>query len=156
MDAKQEKPVVTCARCGHHLADPDSVRRGMGPDCWVKCGGDVYEKAIDVSPDEWADRENLLRYRGGETEFGAFWPYIDDEHALVDVMRVAVRYVAYTGFFEAYGTITGLDGHTREIVFLQSTDIRAAYEAAVMAGPQAKARAYKAQRDSARAVRRVA
>lgn len=138
------------------MTDPKSVRRGMGPDCWFKTGGQDLEKILDASPEEWAKREESLRRGNQDPSFGvAQWPYLGDD-TMVGVMRVSVRYVAYTGYFEAFGVIYMPDGHPREIVFHQSKDIRAAYEAGVMAGPQAKARAYKAQRDSARAARRVA
>jgi len=28
----------TCGRCGRDLTDPDSISRGIGPDCWEKMG----------------------------------------------------------------------------------------------------------------------
>jgi hypothetical protein len=34
----QSRP-TRCISCGRDLTDPDSVRRGIGPDCWKKLGG---------------------------------------------------------------------------------------------------------------------
>lgn len=40
-----------CGRCGRALTTPDSVERGIGPECWEQMGGTVTKKA-DVSPVE--------------------------------------------------------------------------------------------------------
>jgi hypothetical protein len=153
-----KKPVGSCARCGRRLTDPGSVKRGLGPDCWAKSNGDIHEKDLGATPEEWARREDLLRNKAGEVDFGTTWPYLDDRTALLAFMRVSVRYDGRTEMFEAYGAIPvlGMPNHMHQIVFLQSTDIRAAYEAAVNAGPQSQARAYRASKDSARGSRQIA
>ena len=39
MQAITSSAPTRCLVCGRTLTDPDSIRRGIGPDCWAKLGG---------------------------------------------------------------------------------------------------------------------
>jgi hypothetical protein len=135
-----------CTRCGRPLRDPVSVDRGMGKVCWAKSQGDVFEKDLEATPEEWARREHVLRI-GGEIDLGANWPWIDPEkaetHALVlpQQMRVSLRFNRTNGLFEAYGEVTG-----REVMVSSHSDLKDAYRAAVNLGPGSEAAAYRYRR----------
>ncbi|MDI6871918.1 MAG: DUF6011 domain-containing protein, partial [Bacillota bacterium] len=123
-----------CVRCGRKLKDPVSLERGMGPVCWAQSQGDVFERDLEATEEEWARREHLLRH-GGEIDLGCNWPWVDPEkirtHTLVlpQTMRVSIRYNPTAGLFEAYGEAAG-----REVVVSAHADLRDAYRAAVNLG----------------------
>ena len=148
-----QKTRSACVRCHRKLSDPVSVKRGMGPFCWKLSNGDVFEKDLEASPEEWARREQHLR-NGGEIDLGCNWQYIDHDPdkvlQLPLTMRVSVRYK--DGAFEAYGTIFK-PGKNEEVVFARCADIRDAYHAAVLAGPESNARAYAARKAALRAAK---
>lgn len=154
--SKASKQTSRCCRCSRTLTDPHSVARGMGPDCWAFSGGDVFERDLDASPKEWQRRERLL-CGGGEIDLGANWQYIEHDPnmalQLPQQMRVSVRHK--DGQFEAYGLVFGLTpAESREIVFLRSPDVKAAYAAAVQAGPASNASAHRIMRTQVQRARR--
>ncbi|MDQ7794118.1 MAG: DUF6011 domain-containing protein [bacterium] len=142
----------SCTRCGRALKDSTSVRRGMGPVCWVASGGNVFESDLTADDQEWARREAVL-LQGGEIDLGANWRYIDhDPKVALQIprwMRISVRYRG--GQFEAYGfTVFVGERDVKEIIFARSPNVRVAYAAAVTAGPQSDARAHRLMRVQAR------
>ena len=145
----------SCARCHRALKDPKSVERGMGPVCWAKSNGDIFEKGLEADEQEWARREELLR-KGGEIDFGCNWQYIDynpDMALQIPVtMRVSVRF--REGAYEAYG-VAAYPGENKEIVFERSQDIKAVYKAAVQAGPHSNAQVAYIQRQRRRQSRQM-
>lgn len=153
---EERKAQSACARCHRKLTNPASVRRGMGPVCWSLSNGDVFEKDLEASPEEWARREQHLR-NGGEIDLGCNWQYIDyDPNKALQLpltMRVSVRYK--DGAFEAYGHIHRFDGGSEEIVFARCADVRDAYQAAVLAGPESNAKAYAARKAAMRKARQA-
>lgn len=142
-----------CARCGRKLTDPTSVRRGMGPVCWAACKGDVFEKDLEASDEEWAEREQDLK-AGAEIDFGCNWRYMPDPNSLPVSGRISLRYVGSEDCFEAYAHVPIPEPH--EISLGKSRDIRIAYEIAVRSGPEMEATAYRMTRAARRRSRRVA
>ncbi len=55
MTTPDDKPILflfhgdscRCKACHRRLSDPDSIRRGVGPSCWKKGGGERYQFMID-------------------------------------------------------------------------------------------------------------
>jgi hypothetical protein len=143
-------PIDECTRCGRALKDPVSVERRMGSVCWAKSQGDVFEKDLEASEEEWARREHVLRI-GGEIDLGVNWPWLDPEkvetHALVlpQTMRVSLRYDDSFGAFVASGVVAGV-----EVIFSLHTDLKAAYRAAVNMGPAREAEYHRYRRRMAR------
>lgn len=62
---------VKCLNCGRPLTDPDSVKRGIGPECWAKLGGSrLTAKAEDqrsssdvLIPLDWETMDIVLKRR---------------------------------------------------------------------------------------------
>ncbi len=143
-----------CTRCRRRLSDPMSIKRGMGPVCWAASGGETFEAELEASDEEWARREALLR-AGGEIDLGCNWEFDQGEDYPPTTMRVSVRF--WNGAFEAYGALVNpADPSMVEVVFLRSDDLRAVYEAAVLAGPHSTARAAWRRRQWARKAHRAA
>lgn len=143
-----------CTRCGRKLTDPVSVARSMGPICWGRSMGDVFEKDMEASEQEWARREETLRM-GGEIDLGCNWRYMDRDPEMAlqlpSSLRVSLRFK--DGRFEAYGLVYGW-GENREVVFGSSEDVRTAYRVAVNAGPQSSATARRIMESNRRAALR--
>lgn len=153
-----KKASSNCTRCGRRLTDPTSVARSMGPDCWAKSGGDIFEGDLEVSDEEWARRDELLRH-GGEIDLGCTWrfdPSTDEKPCLPCNIRISVRFV--NGAFEAFGTLLWSGDYVSgtEVVFSRSDDLRTAYRAAVNAGPMCDAQIQRLERTARRARRRAA
>lgn len=144
-----QKTRSTCVRCHRKLSDPASVKRGMGPVCWAQSNGDVFEKDLEVSEEEWARREELLR-NGGEIDFGVNWEYPIEGDMIPARMRVSVRY--RDGVFEAYGFLVTVHKYD-EVLFARCADIRDAYRAAVLAGPESNAKAHASRKAASRAAK---
>ncbi len=148
--------VGKCGRCGRTLTDPASVARGLGPVCWGKSHGDVFERDLDASDEEWERREKLLR-SGGESDLGVNWQWIDpDSTAALQIprtMRVSMRYRKDSGLFEAYGVVFWGFEQDREIIFASGQEIRTVWRAAINAGPQSEARVAAYQRGMRRRAR---
>ncbi|MBX5436755.1 MAG: hypothetical protein IRZ33_06005 [Alicyclobacillaceae bacterium] len=136
-----------CRRCGRALRDEQSVARGMGPVCYRRSGGGVFDKDLQADDAEWARRAALLE-RGGEIDLGANWPYLAEDGAHYQ-MRISVRY--QDGKYEAYGALDDwARGERREVLIDRGADLRRVYESAVLAGPQYAAAAEYQRRMSAR------
>jgi len=58
------KGVGECGRCGRKLTNPHSIARGLGPICYKRSGGGIFDSDMMASEEEWADRAEDLR-RGG-------------------------------------------------------------------------------------------
>lgn len=130
----------------------------MGPDCWAKSGGDIFEGDLEASDEEWARRERDLR-SGAEIDLGCNWrfdPSTDDRPCLPCHIRISVRFV--NDAFEAFGTLLGSGDYVSgtEVVFCRSEDLRAAYRAAVNAGPGCDAQVHRLERSARRSHRRAA
>jgi len=127
----------------------------MGPVCWAASGGDAFEADLEVSDEEWARREAVLR-NGGEIDLGCNWEYDQGEDYLPCRVRVSLRFNAALGLFEAYGSLINPDRRLimqEEVVFEDGTDLRAVYAAAVMAGPRCAAQAAWRRKQLARRFR---
>ncbi|MGB9866739.1 MAG: DUF6011 domain-containing protein [Bacillota bacterium] len=138
-------PTGKCIRCGRRLTRPSSVSRRLGHVCWVKSKGELFQNELTTTPQEWERREQLLR-SGGEHDFGYWDCVVNTEYGpsvLYHAMRVSVRY--RDGMFEAYGVIDQA-GVREERVFYKGTSVRDCWQAAVAAGPESQAEAYRAER----------
>jgi hypothetical protein len=144
---------ANCARCGRTLTDPVSVKRGMGPICYRSSGGEVFDKDMDASDEEWARREKLLE-AGGEIDLGVNWQYPVQGIGVGYTMRVSVRF--REGQYEAYGFVNryGHPDGDDEIVFCRSLVLKEAYQAAIEAGPRFTAMAHRARQRAIRAAAR--
>lgn len=145
--------VTNCARCGRTLTDPVSVKRGLGPVCYGLSGGGIFDGNMDVPDEEWARRERLI-VAGGEVDFGVNWRYPVEGIGVGYTMRVSVRF--HEGRFETYGHVNryGHPDGDDEVVFVRTTDLKEAYQAAIEAGPRYTAMAHRAQVQAARAAAR--
>lgn len=148
------KTVGTCLRCHRRLTNPHSVARMLGPVCYGKSGGGAFDRDLQVSEEEWQRREKLLQ-SGGESDFG-YWDYtVQTEGSsvvLTRVMRISVRY--RDGMYEAYGHVDSIAHSVQaETLFYRGNDIRECWRAAVAAGPESNARAYRVRHETARACR---
>lgn len=143
----------TCTRCNRALKDPQSVKRGMGPICYRESGGGIFEADMEADEKEWARRDELLRH-GGEVDFGVNWQYPIEGNVLPTfyTLRVSVRFKDEN--FEAYGIVTG-PGKNEEVIFTSTPDIKAAYRAAIDAGPRCSAEAFQARKQGARETRKM-
>ena len=142
-----------CARCGRKLTNPHSIGRSLGPVCYRKTGGGVFDGDLIDIVAELALREQLLN-RGGEHDFG-WWDYVEQTPGgpvpVTRGLRISVRcemgrYIAY-GAFHKFGLVTG------EVVFYNGPDLREAWRAAIAAGPECNAAAYRVRRGIVRAWR---
>lgn len=130
-----------CARCGRALKDPVSIKRGIGPICYEKSGGGVFDADLNVDEKEWQRREELLKH-GGEIYLGVNWDYPDPGNLIRGyTMRVSLRY--RDGAFEAYGRMYKAGQGYKEVIFERSADIKTAYKAAILAGPLSTAQAHR-------------
>jgi len=130
-----------CARCGRALKDPVSIERGIGPVCYEKSGGGVFDADLNVDEKEWQRREELLKH-GGEIYLGVNWDYPDPGNLIRGyTMRVSLRY--RDGAFEAYGRMYKAGQGYKEVIFERSADIKTAYKAAILAGPLSTAQAHR-------------
>lgn len=143
----------TCARCKHPLKNPHSVARSLGPVCYKKSGGGVFDADLQADESEWARREELLK-KGGEIDLGVNWDYPDPGNMIRSYsMRVSVRY--RDGAFEAYGKLFKYGSkESEEVIFARGQDLKAIYREAVAAGPTATAQAYQARKQAFRAAKR--
>lgn len=145
----------TCARCKRPLKNPSSIARSLGPVCYKKSGGGVFDADMQVDEQEWARREELLK-KGGEIDFGVNWDYPDPGNLIRScTMRVSVRYK--DGAFEAYGSLFKYSSkESEEVIFARGQDLKAIYREAIAAGPTATAQAYQARRQAFREAKRAA
>ncbi|HHY95893.1 MAG TPA: hypothetical protein GX513_12935 [Firmicutes bacterium] len=145
------KGVGNCARCGRKLTNPHSIARNLGPVCYAKSGGGAFDGELQATEEEWHRREQLLQ-RGGEHDFG-WWDYVErTRDGLAPVkrgMRISIR--CEMGRYIAYGAICRLGDVTGEVVFYSGCDLKAAWRAAIAAGPESNAAAYRVEREITRA-----
>ncbi|NPV30757.1 MAG: hypothetical protein HPY58_14165, partial [Firmicutes bacterium] len=59
-----DQGVGTCARCKRKLTNPHSVARSLGPVCYGKSGGGIFDADLQADEKEWARREELLKAGG--------------------------------------------------------------------------------------------
>lgn len=140
-----------CMRCGRKLTNPHSIARNLGPVCYKKSGGGAFESQLEVPEEQWELRAEAMR-RGGEADFGYWDCVVQTEHGpvvLIRAMRVSVRF--RDGAFEAYGTRFLPGGGKEDVVFYRGGDVRECWRAAIAAGPESAAAAYRTQREIARA-----
>lgn len=141
-----DQGVGTCARCKRKLTNPHSVARSLGPVCYGKSGGGIFDADLQADEKEWARREELLK-AGGEIDLGVNWEYPDPGNMIASYhMRVSVRY--REGAYEAYGHIFLAGKEAQEIVFARSQDLKLVYREAVAAGPTYTAMAYRERREA--------
>ena len=79
-----------CMRCNRILSNPHSIARSLGPVCYKKSGGGVFDADLQADEKEWARREELLK-AGGEIDFGVNWQYPLGNGFSAN-MRVSLRY----------------------------------------------------------------
>lgn len=142
--------VGQCRVCGRRLTDPASVARGIGPICWRKAGGGLFERVMEADERTWAERERILK-NGGEYDLGSNWQ-MDIQESLVPLKaRVSIRWNPEQHVYEVYAV--GWFGHERreERVLFSSPNIKEAFLAGVQAGPELTASALARQRALARA-----
>lgn len=162
----QGKGSGQCARCNRALKDPVSIDRGLGPVCYSKSGGGVFDKDMEADEQEWDRRkQHLMLARtplgngqfepyGPEIDLGANWTFYRPEISVLPLRgSISVRYNFDTENFEGYARIHQLPKNdpNREIVYYSGKDLRAAYRAAVSAGPMEKARYDRAVKNQRRA-----
>lgn len=140
-----------CLRCGRRLSNPHSIARGLGPICYRKSGGGAFDRDMEVADAEWERRAEDLR-RGGEWDFG-YWDWVMETEwgpvVMTRAMRVSTRF--RDGAFEAYGERFLSDGTSEDVVFYRGDNIREAWRAAIAAGPESNAMAYRVKRETERA-----
>lgn len=150
------KGPASCARCKRRLTNPHSIARNLGPVCYKASGGGAYDSDMQASEAEWERRAEDLR-KGGEWDFGT-WDWVvrprepgDLPFVIHHTLRVSVRF--RDGQFEAYGHVgyAFVPEEEREVIFYRGDDIRACWAAAIAAGPECNAAAYRAEREIARA-----
>lgn len=137
-----------CDRCNRGLSDPKSIERNMGPVCYEKSGGGIFDADMLADDREWTRREEVLKH-GGEIDLGVNWDYPDPGNLIRGYqMRVSVRYK--DGAFEAYGALYKPGQENQEVVFSRGSDIKDVYGKAVAAGPSYTAKAYQTRKCSQR------
>lgn len=135
--------VMRCVRCGRALTDPVSMSRKLGPVCYRKSGGGVFDRDLKAGEKEWKRREKLLK-SGGEIDLGVNWDYPDPGNFIRgSFMRISLRF--RDGAFEAYGSVYRPGRGTEEVIFARGNDLRTVYAEAVAAGPIATAQAHRAR-----------
>lgn len=143
-----------CMRCNRVLSNPHSIARSLGPVCYKKAGGGVFDADLQADDNEWSRREKLLK-AGGEIDLGVNWDYPDPGNMIRSYrMRVSVRYK--DGAFEAYGCLMKPGKEHEEVVFARGQDLKVIYREAIAAGPTATAQAYQARKQAFREARRAA
>lgn len=143
----------SCMRCNRILSNPRSIARSLGPVCYKKSGGGVFDADLQADEKEWARREELLK-AGGEIDLGVNWDYPDPGNMIRGYsMRVSVRFK--DGAFEAYGCLYK-PGKEEEVVFARGQDLKVIYREAIAAGPTATAQAYQARKQAFRQAKRAA
>jgi len=154
MTMEQAQKSDRCMRCNRALSNPHSIARCLGPKCYKKAGGGVFDADLQADDKEWARREELLK-AGGEIDLGVNWDYPDPGNMIRSYhMRVSVRYK--DGAFEAYGCLMKPGKDQEEVVFARGQDLKVIYREAIAAGPTATAQAYQARKPAFRAAKRAA
>jgi hypothetical protein len=144
---------MQCTRCGRQLTDPVSIDRALGPVCYAKSGGGIFDRDLEADEKEWKRREDLLK-NGGEIDLGVNWDYPDPGNLIRGCfMRISVRF--RDGAFEAYGHVYKPGRGTEEIIFARDTDIKAVYRTAVIAGPISNAQAYRTRQNERKKLKRA-
>ncbi|MEW6049193.1 MAG: DUF6011 domain-containing protein [Bacillota bacterium] len=150
------KGPTSCARCNRKLTNPHSIARTLGPVCYRKSGGGMYDSDMQASEAEWERRAEDLR-KGGEWDCGT-WDWVvrpkepgDLPFVVRRTLRVSVRFKG--GQFEAYGHVgyAFVPEEEREVLFYRGDDIRACWAAAIAAGPECNAAAYRTEQQLTRA-----
>lgn len=157
MQSSPQEKTSKCARCARGLSDPTSQARGMGPVCYGKSGGGVFDKDLEADEKEWERRrEHLTLARtplgdgkfepyGPEIDLGANWKILRSEISVLPLTcSISVRYNFDTENFEAYGRIHHMAANQPDIVFYSGKDLKAAYREAVAAGPREQAKCDRA------------
>lgn len=143
-----------CMRCNRVLSNPHPIARSLGPVCYKKSGGGVFDADLQADDSEWARREQLLK-AGGEIDLGVNWDYPDPGNMIRGYnMRVSVRFK--DGAFEAYGCLMKPGKDHEEVIFARGQDLKVIYREAIAAGPTATAQAYQARKQAFREARRAA
>jgi len=146
--------MAKCARCNRPLSNPHSIARSLGPVCYAKAGGGIFDSDLQADDSEWARRAKYLQ-AGGEIDFGVNWDYPDPGNFIRSYsMRVSVRY--RDGAFEAYGCLMKPGKDQEEVVFARGQDLKVIYREAIAAGPTCTAQAYQARKQAFRKARGVA
>ena len=122
-----------CARCEKPLKNPHSVARMLGPICYRKSGGGVFDGDLKADEKEWERRRELL-LKGGEVDFGVHWKYFDETTKEIEYIRISLRFNKKEKVFEAYGAYDD-----KEVIFGRTDDVKEAYRLAVAAGPTCNA-----------------
>jgi hypothetical protein len=142
-----------CVRCGRQLNDPISIDRALGPVCYAKSGGGIFNRDLEADEKEWERREELLK-NGGEIDLGVNWDYPDPGNLIRGCfMRISVRF--RDGAFEAYGHVYKPGREAEEVIFARGTDIKTVYRAAVVAGPISNAQAHRARQNARKKLKRA-
>lgn len=152
----------TCERCKRGLTNQVSRSRGLGPVCYGKSGGGVFDKDLEADEKEWERRrEHLMLAKaegepyGPEIDLGVNWRVYRDGYLPLSI-GIAIRYNFDTENFEAYGRINHLsaDDPNFETVYYSGKDLKEAYRAGVAAGPKEQANCDRAVRSARRRGRR--
>lgn len=71
-DGKVSRMYIKCQKCGHRLTDPESQRRGYGPECWGSITGEVRSQGSSYGglPDDYEvpGQMSLFDYENIEQE----------------------------------------------------------------------------------------
>lgn len=70
-DGKVSRMYIKCQKCGHRLTDPESQRRGYGPECWGAITGS-QDSSYGGLPDDYKvpGQMSLFDYGNIEQEDG--------------------------------------------------------------------------------------
>ena len=145
--------------CSRPLKNQQSIERGMGPQCWAKGKGDIFEQDLTADDAEWERREKLLR-SGGESDLGCNWQYVDYNPDMAlqipGTARVSVGHNPILALFEVRVHKFGVHGPDEYSVEFASSNIRATWQAAVRQGPELEASVHQYQRNWRQHLRRMA
>lgn len=60
-----------CQKCGKKLTNPESIKRGYGPECWGNITGQQYLAQTDLSDYEVPGQMSIEDFLGGRINHGS-------------------------------------------------------------------------------------
>lgn len=56
-----------CQKCGKKLTDPESIKRGYGPECWETISGQIYSPQSDLTNYDIPGQMTIDDFLGGNS-----------------------------------------------------------------------------------------
>lgn len=53
---------TTCQKCGKKLTDPESMRRGYGPECWSRISGISTGRKVESTTEDIQGQMNIFDF----------------------------------------------------------------------------------------------